>query len=399
MAIRDITSLGPQSQIIHSGSNPDKEYGSVSTPIYQTSTFQFKNAAQGSARFSGDDPGFIYTRLGNPTTAALEKALAQLEHGAGAVATPTGMAAISTLYFTFLSSGDHMIGTDVLYGSSRLIIETEFSRFGISGDFIDTSNPSELERHMRDNTKLVFIETPGNPTLKLTDIKTCSEIAHRSGALVAVDNTFMSPVLQNPLDLGADIVVHSLTKFINGHTDVVGGIVVAGDGDILNRISSVQKSIGATMDPHQAWLILRGLRTLGLRMEKSMDNARVISEFLENHSKVKQVNYPGLPSSPYYDLGNHQMKGPGSMISFEITGGIEAGKILMDNVNLATLAVSLGGFETLIEHPASMTHASVSEEERLRCGITGGLIRLAVGCEDVVDIINDLEQGFNLIDA
>jgi len=397
MAKKDIGNWKLNSQIIHSGSNPDSEYGSVSPPIYQTSTFEFKNTDQGAARFAGKEDGFIYSRLGNPTVASLEQALTSLEHGVGGLATSTGMAAISTLYFAVMGNGSHMVGTDALYGSSRVIMEKEFSRFGCASDFVDTSNPDELERHMQENTKLVLLESPGNPTLKLTDIKVCSEIAHKYGAVVAVDNTFMSPVLQNPLDLGADIVMHSLTKYINGHTDVVGGALIAKDPEIFSRLSSIHKSFGTTMDPNQAWLILRGLRTMGLRVERAMENAQILASFLEDHPKVKWVNYPGLPSNPQYDLAKKQMKGPGSMISFEIEGGLKSGKLVMDNVALATLAVSLGGFETLIEHPASMTHASVPKKDREECGITDGLVRLAVGCEDVIDIQQDLEHCLSLI--
>ncbi|RMF08791.1 MAG: PLP-dependent transferase, partial [Candidatus Neomarinimicrobiota bacterium] len=255
--------LGIHSRITHAGANPDQELGSVSPPIYQSSTFRFATAQEGARRFAGEETGFIYTRLGNPTVAALESAVADLEGGAGALATASGMAAVNCIYLALLEAGSHLVGTDALYGSSRRIIETEYSRFGVTYDFVDTSRPEKVAEAVQDHTRLVFLESPANPTLKLTDIAACADIAHRSGALVVVDNTFMSPVLQNPLALGADIVIHSLTKYINGHTDVVGGIIVFKTRELLERVRPVFIQSGGCMDPHQAWLILRGLRTLG----------------------------------------------------------------------------------------------------------------------------------------
>jgi len=386
---------GIHTQVTHAGENPDTQYGSVATPIYQTSTFKFQSALEGAQRFSGEQPGYVYTRIGNPTTAALEAAVADLEGGVGALAASSGMAAVNLIYLAFLEAGAHMVGTDALYGSSRRIIELEYSRFGVDYDFIDTSDPEQLKRTIRPNTRLVYLETPANPTIKLTDIRRCAEIAHEAGALVVVDNTFMSPVLQTPLELGADIVIHSLTKYINGHTDVVGGMVVFKDESAKERVATVHIQSGGTMDPHQAWLIHRGLRTLALRVYKAQENAEILANYLENHPKVDRVYYPGLKSHPQYDLAQKQMKGAGSMISFELKGGLEAGRSLMDQVRVATLAVSLGGYETLIQHPASMTHAAVPPEERLASGITDGLVRLAVGCEDSQDLISDLDQALS----
>ncbi len=386
-----------ETEIIHSGYHPDPFARSVSPPIYQTSTFAFESAEQGAALFAGKEKGFIYTRLGNPTILALEQALATLENGYAALATASGMAAVSTVYLAFLEKDAHMIGTAALYGPSRTIIETEFVRYGVSADFIDTSRIEEIEKRIKENTRLLFIETPANPTMALTDIKACADLARRHNLILVVDNTFASPVLQNPLELGADVVIHSLTKFINGHSDVVGGAIVSRSEQLHNRLQKVMRMHGGTMDPHQAWLVLRGLRTLHLRVEKAQENARKIAAWLESRPEVAWVNYPGLSSHPQHRLMEEQMRGPGSMISFGLKGGYEAGLILINNVKLCTLAVSLGGIETLIQHPASMTHASVPPEEKEKAGITDDLIRLSVGCEAVEDLIADLEQALEKI--
>jgi methionine-gamma-lyase len=275
------------------------------------------------------------------------------------------------------------------------MLESEYVRFGVQATFVDSARLEEVERAMRSDTALVYVETPANPTLKLTDLGRCAQIAHAGGALLVVDNTFASPYLQNPLLLGADIVVHSMTKFINGHTDVVAGMIVAKDEAMLDRLRSVQCNLGGTMDPHQAWLVLRGLKTLGLRVERSQANALTLATFLSEHPLVAWVNYPGLQAHPQYDLMRSQMRGPGSVLCFGVRGGLEAGKTLINSVRLATLAVSLGGIETLIEHPASMTHAGVPEEERLEAGITDDLVRISVGCEDIEDLIQDLDQALS----
>lgn len=389
----DVRRAGPHTRIIHGGQQADPETGAVSTPIYQSSTFAFTDADQGAARFGGAS-GCKYTRLGNPTVAALERNIALLEHGCGALGAATGMAAINTVYLTFLSQDSHAVVTDCVYGPTRTILETEYSRFGVQATFVDSSHPDNVARALRPNTKLVFIESPANPTLKLTDIARCADIAHRAGAILAVDNTFASPYLQNPLQLGADVVVHSMTKFINGHTDVVAGILVARKEEVLERLRSVHVNLGGTMDPHQAWLVLRGIKTLGLRMDRAQANARALAYFLQRHAAVKWVNYPGLADHPQHDLMKQQMRGPGAIVCFGVQGGLVAGRRLINSVELATLAVSLGGIETLIEHPASMTHAGVSAEERRKAGITDDLVRIAVGCEDYDDLERDLEQAF-----
>lgn len=385
-----------ETEIIHGGYHPDPIAHSVSPPIYQTSTFAFESAEQGAALFAGKEKGFIYTRLGNPTILALEEALASLEKGSAALATATGMAAVSTIYLTFLEKDSHMIGTSALYGPSRNIIETEFARFGVSSDFIDTSDLNRIQKLIRKNTRLLFIESPANPTMAITDIKACAELAKANNLILVVDNTFASPVLQNPLELGAKIVIHSLTKFINGHSDVVGGVIISSTPELHQRLQKVLRMHGGTMDPHQAWLVLRGLRTLNLRIEKAQGNAEKLAGWLESHPKVAWVNYPGLESHPQHDLMKKQMKGPGSMISFGLKGGYEAGLKFINNVKLCTLAVSLGGIETLIQHPASMTHASVPKKEKDEAGITDDLIRLSVGCEAYEDLRADLEQALSL---
>jgi len=380
-------------RIVHAGQHPDPATGAVSTPIYQTSTFAFKNADEGAARFQGRDPGYKYTRLGNPTVSALEECLAVLEGGCGALGAATGMAAINMVYVALLEQGAHVVGTDSVYGPSRLVLENEYRRFGVASTWVDSSRIEAVEAAMRPSTKMVFVETPANPTMKLTDIAACAEVAHANGALLVVDNTFASPVLQQPLSLGADVVVHSLTKYINGHTDVVGGAVVVGAHALLARLRKVHVAFGGTMDPHQAWLILRGVRTLGLRMERAQSNALEVARYLELHPGIDWVLHPGLTSHPQHALALRQMQGSGAVFSFGVKGGLEAGKALIDSVKLATLAVSLGGVETLIEHPASMSHTGMPRSEREAAGITDDLVRLSVGCEDVRDLIADLAQA------
>jgi methionine-gamma-lyase len=391
--MKDARKMHLATRIIHAGQHPDPATGAVSTPIYQSSTFAFRNADEGAARFLGTDPGYKYTRLGNPTVAALEECLATLEGGCGALGAATGMAAINAVYVAFLAQGSHVVGTDSVYGPSRLVLENEYSRFGVASTWVDSSDPAKVAAAIRPETAMVYIESPANPTMKLTDIAACAEIAHAAGALLVVDNTFASPVLQQPLALGADIVVHSLTKYLNGHTDVVGGAIVAKKAEHLARLKKVHYAFGGTMDPHQAWLVLRGIKTLGLRMERAQENSLALARFLEAHPGVAWVLHPGLPSHPQHALALSQMAGPGAVFSFGVKGGLEAGKVLIDAVRLATLAVSLGGVETLIEHPASMTHTSMPTKEREAAGISDDLVRIAVGCEDIRDLVADLEQA------
>ena len=307
------------------------------------------------------------------------------------------MAAISAVYSAFLSKGDHIISTSAVYGPSRVIIEKEYSRFGIEHTYVNTENLDEIKQALKPNTKLLYIETPANPTISITDIAACAEIAHSHNIPLAVDNTFMSPYLQRPLSLGADIVVHSMTKFLNGHGDVVAGMIVSKIKEHHEQIRKIIVNFGGTMDPHQAWLVLRGIKTLSLRIDKAQSNAMEIAQFLEDHPKVKWVKYPGLKSHPQYDLIQKQQDGPGSLLCFEVKGGFEAGKTLMNSVKLITLAVSLGGVESLIQHPASMTHSGVGKEEKEKAHITDGLIRLSVGCENPKDLLNDLSLALDKI--
>ncbi len=388
---------GKNTKAIHSGQHPDPIFGAVMTPIYQTSTFAFKSAEDGAKIFKGEKSGYIYTRLGNPTTVALEECVTELEDGYKSLATSTGMAAVTTVYLSLLSSGDHMISTDAVYGPSRVVMEKDLSRFGIESSYVDTSDLENIEKAIKPNTKMVYIETPANPTLKLTDIEGCAKICNDKGIKLVVDNTFASPILQNPLKMGADIVIHSMTKYLNGHSDVVAGIIVTKNEDDYKKIKHMLTYLGGTIDPHQAWLVLRGVKSLGLRVERACKNAMKVAEFLESHPKVERVFYPGLESFPQYDLAKKQMKDFGSMISFIVKGGLEAGRKLMNSVQLATLAVSLGGIETLIQHPASMTHSSVPKEEREASGISDGLVRISIGCEDVEDLISDLENALSKI--
>lgn len=388
-------SLSPETLAIHAGQEPDPVYGGVSVPIYQSSTFAFASAEQGAARFAGREKGFIYTRLGNPTVRALEESLSTLEGGFDASATATGMAAVTTIYTALLDKDAHVVGTASIYGPSRTVLETEFSRFGVRADFVDTSDVRNIEKALRPETKLLFVETPANPTLALTDLKACARIARGRGLTLVVDNTFSSPLLQRPLDLGADVVMHSLTKFINGHSDVVGGVIVAREESLHKRLRKVLVLMGGTMDPHQAWLVLRGVRTLALRVEKSQANAAALAPWLAGHPKVAWISYPGLASHPQHALAKEQMKGFGSMLCFGLRGGYEAGRKMINAVELCTLAVSLGGIESLIQHPASMTHAGLPKEHREMAGITDDLIRLSVGCEGLEDIRADLAQALD----
>jgi len=388
---------GFETDCIHAGQHPDKLFGSVSVPIYQCSAFAFDSAAQGAARFSGTEAGYKYTRLGNPTICALEDCVAQLEGGVAGLATATGMAAISTVFMTFLGAGLHLVSTGSVYGPTRTLIEREFSRFNVESSFIDTSDIANVKKAVKANTKLVYIETPANPTLAISDIAACAKIAHAAGALLVVDNTFCSPMLQKPLEFGADIVLHSMTKFLNGHADVVAGILVCKDPAVIAKMKGVLVQMGATMDPHQAWLVLRGIKTLSMRVNAAQENAMKLAIDIGKHPAVAWVKYPGLPSHPQFELAKKQMNGFGAMISFELKGGVAAGQILMDSVKVCTLAVSLGGIETLIQHPASMTHASMGSENRKAAGITDGLVRLSVGCESYQDLREDLMRSLDQI--
>jgi methionine-gamma-lyase len=388
----DTKNMEFDTKLIHGGEFED-QFGSATVPIYQTSTFKFKNAQHGADCFSGAGEGYIYTRIANPTIRALEKNIAELENGYDGIATSSGMAAITSVYMALLGAGSHIISTASVYGPARGVLEKDFSRFGVEADYINTSDLRTIQSSIKKNSKVLYIETPANPTMEITDIKACAEIAKEHNLILVVDNTFATPFLQKPLNFGADVVLHSVTKFINGHADIVGGIVVAKEKTLYSKIRHSMVYMGCNMDPHQAYMVLRGVKTLSLRLERNQENAQKVAQFLEGHPKIAWVKYPGLKSHPQFELAKDQMSGPGSMISFGVKGGIEEGRKLMDNVHLATLAVSLGGVETLIQHPASMTHASVSKEDKLKAGITDDLVRLSVGIEDISDIIKDLTHA------
>ena len=396
-AKKESPSMHKSTRAIHVGGLKGSIYGEVSVPIFQSSTFAFPNAEEGAARFAGQSDGYIYSRLNNPTVNALEENVAALENGLGALATATGMAAVTTTFLAFLEQGAHVVATDSLYGSSRMVLEAEFSRFGVKTTFVDSSDLENVRHAIRPETRMIFIETPTNPTMKITELRGAAQIARAQGALLVVDNTFASPYLQRPLELGADIVIHSLTKFINGHSDVLGGMIVTAKEEHQKRLKKVLTLFGGTMDPHQAWLILRGVRTLPLRLEKSQQNAMQLASFLNLHPKVTWVRYPGLPEHPQHEIAKRQMDGFGSMICFGVQNGLEGGITVMDSVHLITLAVSLGGVDSLIEHPASMTHAAIPREEREEAGILDELVRLSVGCEDFEDLRADLDQALEKI--
>lgn len=388
---------GPNTEAVHGSWSPEAGLGAVTPPIYQSSTFAFESVAQGADLFKGKGKGYIYTRMGNPTTEALEKTVAALEGGYAGLATSSGMAAIVSVFFTYLGAGAHLVGTEALYGPSRVVVERDFARFGVQSDFVDTSDLDQVRAAIRPETRILYVETPSNPTIKLTDIAGCAEIAREHGLLLVVDNTFATPVLQQPLKLGADLVVHSMTKFINGHADVVAGMIVAATEEQAKKLRSVLNYHGGCIDPHQAWLVHRGLKTLGLRVERAAANAQAIAEMIAAHPAVEWIRYPGLEDHPQHDLVKKQMRGPGALLSFEVKGGLEAGRVVMERVKVAVLAVSLGGVETLIQHPASMTHASMPREDRLAAGITDGMIRLSVGIEDVGDLKADLKQALDAL--
>lgn len=382
-------------KVIHIANEPDPEYGVISSPIYPAVAYAFKDTDTASSVVSGKSDGIYYGRYGNPTTKKLERKIAQMEGGEDALAVSSGMAAISISLLGVLQQGDHVLVTRDVYGGTYSFLSNLAPRFGIEYDYVDFTDTKSIEKYIQENTKAVYIETPSNPCLTILDIQEIASICNKRNLKLIVDNTFMSPILQEPLKLGADIVVHSATKYINGHGDVLAGIIVASKEDINFMRKKIMGDLGQCLNAYDAYQILRGLKTLSIRMDKHNENAQKVAEYLAMHPMVEKVYYPGLQSHKGHELAKRQMKGMGGIISFELKGdGYEAGKRFIDSLKLAMISFSLGDPETLVQHPASMTHYSIPNDELSKYGISKSLIRLSVGLENAIDIINDLKQAF-----
>lgn len=383
----------PETLCVHAGKTRDRQFGALATPLFQTSTFVFDSAEQGAARFAGEAEGYIYTRLGNPTTRELELKVAALEGMEDGAATATGMGAVAATTMAFLQQGDHMIVSKAIYGCSFALFHHQFARYGIDVSFVDMTNHDEVRAALRPTTKMLFAETPINPNLVVLDLAFLGAFCQEHGLKSVIDNTFLTPLLQRPVEYGIDIVIHSATKYLNGHGDVVAGLICS-DAETIKTIKlTTLKDMGATISPHDAWLIIRGLKTLSVRMERHCANAQKVAEFLQQHEAIATVYYPGLPSHPGYRFVGTQMKAAGGVLAFEIKGTLDDGRYFINQCQLLSLAVSLGDAESLIQHPASMTHSPYSPEERRAAGISDGLIRISVGLEHVDDIIADLQQA------
>ena len=396
--MNDLKNKGMGTIAIHAGQGKNP-FGALSTPIYQTSTFVFDSTEQGGARFAGKEEGYIYSRLGNPTTIVAEEKIAALECGEAAAATSSGMGAISSALWTLLRAGDHVIADKILYGCTFALLCHGMTRYGVEVEFLDTSDLEAVKKAMKKNTRVVYLETPANPNLKISDIEEIAKIVHTNEyTKVVVDNTFASPYLQKPLMLGADLVVHSATKYLNGHGDVIAGFVV-GNKELITEVKlfGIKDMTGSVLGPTEAHLIIRGLKTFEIRMQRHCENAMKVAEYLNAHPKVSKVYYPGLKDHEGYEIAKKQMTGFGGMMSFELEGGFEAGKTLLNNLEMCALAVSLGDTETLVQHPASMTHSAYTKEELKEAGIPEGLVRLSVGLENIEDIIADLDKAFEKI--
>ena len=385
---------GFATRAIHHGHDPYSGAGDVVPPIHVGATFAFPTVEDGSARFKGEQAGFVYARVGNPTTALLEARLADLEGGEAALATASGMGATTSLLWTLLCAGDEVIADKTLYGCTFGFFNHGLAKFGVKITHVDLTDPANLEQAISPATKLVYFETPANPNMRLVDIAAISAIARRQGAVTVVDNTYCTPYLQRPIELGADFVVHSATKYLGGHGDLLAGIIV-GPKETLDRVrfSGIKDMTGAVLSAQDAHLVLRGLKTLALRMDRHCQSAQVLAQMLANHPKVAAVHYPSLPSFPQRELARRQMAQPGGMIAFELAGGIEAGRRFMNALNIVVRAVSLGSTESLAQHPASMTHSFYTPEERQAHFISEGLVRISVGLEDLADLSADLEQA------
>ncbi|MCA0986376.1 methionine gamma-lyase [Guptibacillus algicola] len=388
-----------ETRSIHDGYESNSHYNSLASPIYQTSTFTFETAEAGEKRFAGEEPGYIYSRLGNPTVRMLEERIASLESAEAGLAFGSGMAAVSAVLFHLVRSGDHILCSEGVYGCTFGLLQLMKEKFSVEHDLLPLDSKEQIIDSIQPNTRVIYIETPINPTLKLIDLQMISSIAKERGITVVVDNTFSTPYLQRPLEFGCDIVLHSATKYIGGHGDVVAGLV-AGDKETISSIAkSTQKDIGGILAPFDAWLLLRGLKTLPLRMDRHCYNAESIVDKLKSHPKIKKVMYPGIKGYPSYAIAQKQMKQAGGLISFEIDGGKAEAQAFMNKLEMIKIAVSLGDAETLIQHPATMTHAVVPEEERSRMGINHSLIRLSLGLEASDDIWEDLKQALESLEV
>ncbi len=387
------TNWSMDTQVIHSDHKPIQEPQAISHSIVPAVAYAFPNVESAAAVVSGKEEGVYYGRYGNPTLQVLEDKIASLEKGEAALGVASGMAAISTALLGYLAKGDHAVVTKDVYGGTFSFLTSLAPRFGIDFDFVDCTCENAIVAAIKPTTKVIYIETPSNPTLTVLDISVIAKVCHAHNLTLIVDNTFMSPYLQNPLELGADIVVHSATKYINGHGDVLAGFIIGKKTEIQFMRKKIMGDLGQNLNAWESSLILRGLKTMALRMQRHCQNAQKIAEFLNNHGSIEQVYYPGLRSHPQYDIAQQQMKGMGGIVSFEVSGGIEAGKSFINSLKLAIISFSLGDPETLVQHPATMTHVAIPKEERERYGITDGLIRLSVGLEDVDDLITDLTQA------
>jgi cystathionine beta-lyase/cystathionine gamma-synthase len=382
---------GDSTRSVHEAEPFDPETGSLTMPIFETSTFGFSKASEVPRAVAGER-GYVYSRWDNPTVVRLEEKLAGFERGGDAAAFSSGMAAISTAIFAFLRKGDHVLGIKDLYGGTYSLLHDLLPEMGLGTDLVETADFRAMEGGMKKNTRIVYVETPTNPTLKLVDIARTARLAHRGEALLFVDNTFASPINQNPLELGADVVLHSATKYLNGHADLIAGAAVATKED-MHRIKMMRRELGGTLDPLPAWLVLRGMKTMALRVRQQNESAMVLAETLERHRKVVKVNYPGLKTHPQHALAKKQMKGFGGMLSFEVRGSTKDAMRFTESLKVASLAASLGGVETLVSQPANMTHTQMSAKERAATGIPGSLVRVSVGIEDVEDLLSDFERA------
>lgn len=384
--------MGVQTLAVHAGHQPDAGAGAVAPPIYQTATFAFESAEQGAARFAREDDGYVYSRYGNPTLTVFEEGIAALEGTEAALATGSGMAAISTTLLGLLRAGDHVVATDALYTATLALLLDTLGGLGVTATLVEADSIDAVAAGMREETRVIFCETPGNPTMRLVDLAAVAAIGREHGAVTVCDNSFATPINQRPAELGIDVVVHSATKYLGGHGDLIGGAICA-SRELIDRLWYTHVRIGGCMSPFTAFLAARGLQTLPVRMRAHNENAMRVARFLLEHEAVASVAYPGLECFPQHDLARRQMRGFGGMICFELRGGLEAGRRAMNAVELCTLTVSLGEVMTLISHPASMTHSALTPEQRAQAGISDGLVRLSVGIEDADDIIADLDQA------